>query len=346
MPTISTADGAASWGGANCASGASDVAVGTTCTITAASGFTCTDPGLCGADGNFAATGGCLVSAGEECHGHDSNPDCVSGYTCANSQGTAECASGEAGCSCVQDADAAAAQACLEDRTRSCTSPAVKDTSGNCAASACVAADFGDATTNCCMSVSDEEEKPAADNTAVLPYVAMGLGLLVALAAATATWRKTGRAGGGQILPKAPGGPMSKQPKPRDGPGTSKVQPVQPKRFRCFLSHFKREAAAEARILHTSLETHLGKGKVFLDSDCLHDLRLLMRHLKHSDVIVVMQTAGIFTRSVDTEKGFARTHDGWAAAWGIRRALSLERPRSEGLSRGLVCVCVCVCGLC
>ena len=56
VPTIN--DGVDSWGGTNCASGATNVADGTTCTITAASGYMCVNPGLCTA-GTFAATGSC-----------------------------------------------------------------------------------------------------------------------------------------------------------------------------------------------------------------------------------------------------------------------------------------------
>ena len=66
--------------------------------------------------------------------------------------------------------------------------------------------------------------------------------------------------------------------------------------YKCFLSHYKLQCAAEARVLKTYLEAEFGKGTVFLDSDCLHDLRKLMDHLKQSGVIVVMQTQGIFER--------------------------------------------------
>lgn len=44
--------------------------------------------------------------------------------------------------------------------------------------------------------------------------------------------------------------------------------------YGCFLSHFKAEAAMEARFLQTELESLLGK-PCFLDSDDLRDLRLL-----------------------------------------------------------------------
>merc|ERR1712187_806599 len=51
--------GVQGWKGTNCASGAANVAVGTTCEITAASGYTCTNPGKCGYDGSFASKGEC-----------------------------------------------------------------------------------------------------------------------------------------------------------------------------------------------------------------------------------------------------------------------------------------------
>lgn len=50
--------GAASWDGTNCKSGATDVADGTTCTITETTGYFCVSPGLCTGD-TFAGTAGC-----------------------------------------------------------------------------------------------------------------------------------------------------------------------------------------------------------------------------------------------------------------------------------------------
>jgi hypothetical protein len=47
--------------GTNCASGATNVANGTTCVITAATGYTCVSPGLC-KDGTFASTGSCTAN--------------------------------------------------------------------------------------------------------------------------------------------------------------------------------------------------------------------------------------------------------------------------------------------
>ena len=48
-------------------------------------------------------------------------------------------------------------------------------------------------------------------------------------------------------------------------------------RFACFLSHFKIEAAAEARWLQHQLEESLGQ-RCFLDSDDLLDLSKLKVH--------------------------------------------------------------------
>lgn len=56
-PTIST--GVLSWSGSNCASRANNARIGSTCTITEASGCTGTSPGECGVNGKFAATGVC-----------------------------------------------------------------------------------------------------------------------------------------------------------------------------------------------------------------------------------------------------------------------------------------------
>merc|ERR1712023_192172 len=55
VPTIEA--GVQSWNGTNCASGATNVTEGTTCTITPASGYNCTSPGECRSDGSFASTG-------------------------------------------------------------------------------------------------------------------------------------------------------------------------------------------------------------------------------------------------------------------------------------------------
>lgn len=75
------------------------------------------------------------------------------------------------------------------------------------------------------------------------------------------------------------------------------IAPLPVKKYKVFLSHYKREAASEARILCDALDNAYGKGSAFLDSDCLHDLRkLLDEHLVHSEVVIVLQTKGVFTR--------------------------------------------------
>ena len=62
------------------------------------------------------------------------------------------------------------------------------------------------------------------------------------------------------------------------------------KRFAAFLSHHKVAAAMDARFVKDKLEQMLGGGaEVFLDSDNLQDLRLLLDHVRQSDVLVLFQ---------------------------------------------------------
>lgn len=63
----------------------------------------------------------------------------------------------------------------------------------------------------------------------------------------------------------------------------------------CFLSHFKLEAASDARIMKDKLGDILG-APVFLDSDDLMDLRALTDAVKRSDVLILLQTRGLLTR--------------------------------------------------
>ena len=63
----------------------------------------------------------------------------------------------------------------------------------------------------------------------------------------------------------------------------------------CFLSHFKAEAATEARLVQIELEKMTGC-PCFLDSDDLQDLRMLLDHVRESDVLVLLQTKGLLTR--------------------------------------------------
>eukprot|EP00966_Prymnesium_polylepis_P169986 3929496-Prymnesium_polylepis.1 len=67
--------------------------------------------------------------------------------------------------------------------------------------------------------------------------------------------------------------------------------------YAAFLSHFKREAATEARLCQYELEKLLGvPGKVFIDSDNLKDLRKLQDHVRESDVLVLLLTENFLTR--------------------------------------------------
>jgi hypothetical protein len=67
------------------------------------------------------------------------------------------------------------------------------------------------------------------------------------------------------------------------------------KRFAAFISHFKAEAAAEARLLQMELEAVIG-GRCFLDSDDLKDLRLLEQAVRDSDALVLLQSKSVLTR--------------------------------------------------
>eukprot|EP01046_Picozoa_sp_COSAG06_P001166 COSAG06_NODE_35_length_30757_cov_53.112532_14_plen_668_part_00 len=70
------------------------------------------------------------------------------------------------------------------------------------------------------------------------------------------------------------------------------------KEFAGFLSHYKKEAAAEARILKTELVRALrtSSNKVFLDADNLTDLRVLLNNVKQSDIFILMLTDGVLSR--------------------------------------------------
>lgn len=69
-------------------------------------------------------------------------------------------------------------------------------------------------------------------------------------------------------------------------------------KYAVFLSHFKGEAAAEARILKTELVKRLRakEEQIFLDSDNLFDLRELLDSVAESDAIVLLYTAGVLSR--------------------------------------------------
>ena len=61
------------------------------------------------------------------------------------------------------------------------------------------------------------------------------------------------------------------------------------------MSHYKTEAAADARHVKDKLVEKLGV-PVFLDSDDLQDLRNLCHQVSMSDVLVLFQTRGLLTR--------------------------------------------------
>ena len=62
-----------------------------------------------------------------------------------------------------------------------------------------------------------------------------------------------------------------------------------------FLSHHKADANSVARDLKIYLEGMLGQ-HIFLDSDDLSDLKELLDHVRHSKVLVLLQTEKILQR--------------------------------------------------
>ena len=67
--------------------------------------------------------------------------------------------------------------------------------------------------------------------------------------------------------------------------------------FAAFLSHYKLECGGDARLVHNCLKEELPEGSnVFLDSDDLNDLRLLLGHVRNSSVLVLLQSKGVLTR--------------------------------------------------
>ena len=65
--------------------------------------------------------------------------------------------------------------------------------------------------------------------------------------------------------------------------------------FASFLSHYKIEAATEARWLQEHLE-HEMQQRVFLDSDDLTDLSKLKHHVRESKCIALLQTRSVLSR--------------------------------------------------
>lgn len=68
--------------------------------------------------------------------------------------------------------------------------------------------------------------------------------------------------------------------------------------YACFLSHFKNEAAAEARVLKLELVRSLNtqEDQIFLDADNLLDLNDLLTDVKESDAIVLLYTKSLLSR--------------------------------------------------
>jgi hypothetical protein len=65
--------------------------------------------------------------------------------------------------------------------------------------------------------------------------------------------------------------------------------------FAAFVSHYKAEAAGDARQMKDRLSKLL-EAPVFLDSDDLIDLRELLRIVARSDVFVLLQTSNVLAR--------------------------------------------------
>ena len=70
------------------------------------------------------------------------------------------------------------------------------------------------------------------------------------------------------------------------------------KKYAAFLSHYKAEAAAEARVMKVELVRALKvpDEKIFLDADNLTDLRDLLDCVRNSDVLVLMWTKDVLSR--------------------------------------------------
>jgi hypothetical protein len=94
------------------------------------------------------------------------------------------------------------------------------------------------------------------------------------------------------------------------------------KRYAAFLSHFKLQAGTEARLVHDKLKQMMGGGnEIFLDSDDLQDLRLLLEHVKASSVLVLLQTKSVLERPwVILELHTAITHNVPIVALNIHNA--------------------------
>ena len=70
------------------------------------------------------------------------------------------------------------------------------------------------------------------------------------------------------------------------------------KHYAAFISHFKNETGTEARLVQMRLQDLLpaGSKEVFLDSDHLNDLRMILEHVKSSEVLILLQSTNVLTR--------------------------------------------------
>ena len=90
--------------------------------------------------------------------------------------------------------------------------------------------------------------------------------------------------------------PSASPPLALSRPSTNSLaRPEDAQGFAAFLSHFKVEAATEARWLQQELEGLLGR-RCFLDSDDLSDLSRLQDHVRESGCVLLLQTRDVLTR--------------------------------------------------
>ena len=67
-------------------------------------------------------------------------------------------------------------------------------------------------------------------------------------------------------------------------------------KFVTFLSHYKTEAGAAARLMKGRLRVELGREEIFLDSDDLQHLSHLLDQVRASDTVVVLLTKNVLSR--------------------------------------------------
>ena len=100
---------------------------------------------------------------------------------------------------------------------------------------------------------------------------------------------------------RSSGGPKGRPTLGRSATSMLARRPSQPsaggeaRQYRAFVSHMKAEAAMEARFVQSEIETISGRC-CFLDSDDLKDLSQLTKHVRDSEVLVLVQTKSVRTR--------------------------------------------------